>query len=324
MASYITLAEYSQYLEKDGKLLESGIVDTLRKESMLLDKMMFPSLNSLKAKNNRIKTLPTLQNRKLNATYTHSVGSIEPLEEDAYLFGGRVQFDHQLEGGDGLITDPAAWNVKMHSDALAYGWNDAVINNTPADNADSVIGLRYRFWNDDFSAQAVSAGGADISADSAGLAAAFNTVFDAIADGIYRCREHTCDALIMNSTMKLRLESGLRQTGLYATTKDSFGRTVTTWGEGGPMLLDIGLKADQSTKIMPDTEGSTGIVGASTLSSIFCVKFGLEYLTGWQKKAMDVFKWQLGVLKYVEIDWAAGIFVTDPRSMSWVRNIQAV
>ena len=323
MASYVTLAEYSQFLEKDGKLLESGIVDTLRKESMLLDKMQFPSINSLKAKNNRIKTLPTLQNRKLNAPYTHSVGSIEPLEENAYLFGGRVQFDHQLEGGDGLITDPAAWNVKMYTDALAYNWNDAVINNTPAANADSIVGLRYRFLQDDFSGQVVNATGADISPDSAALAAAFNTVFDAIAEGIYACREHTCDLLVTNKTMKLRMESGLRQLGLFTTTKDSFGRTVTTWGEGGPMIVDIGTKADQSTLIMPNTEGSTGIVGGGTLSSVMCLKLGMEYLTGFQKKAMDVFKWQLGVLKYVEMDWAAGIFLTDPRSMSWVRNIQA-
>jgi len=323
MSSYITLSEYSQFLEKDGKMLSSGIVDTLRKESMLLDTMQFPTLNTLKAKNQRILSLPTLQNRKLNAAYSHSVGKLEPLEESAYLFGGRVQYDHQLENGDGLISDPAAWQVKMYADSLAYGWNDAIINNNAALNADSLTGLRYRLAND-ISGQNISAGGADISPDSAGLAAAFNTTFDAIQEGIYACREHMCDIMVMNSTTKLRLESGLRQTGLYATVKDSFGRTITTWGEGGPMIMDIGLKADQSTMIMPNTESATGVVGGGTLSSIFCVKLGQEYLTGWQKSALDTFEWQLGVLKYVEMDWAAGIFITDPRSVSWIRNIQAV
>lgn len=323
MASYITLAEYSQFLERDGKLLSSGIVDTLRRESFLLEKMAFPTLNTLKAKNNRVKTLPTLQNRKLNASYTHSVGQIEPLEENAYLYGGRVDFDHQLENGDGLISDPAMWNVKMYAQSLAYGWNNDVINNTPAANADGVVGLRYRFARD-FSGQIVDAGGADISPDSAGLAAAFNTVFDGVQSIIYKCREHMCDLLLTNDTVKLRLESGLRQTGMYATTKDAFGRTITTWGEGGPMIVDMGTLADQSTKVMPDTEGATGIVGGGTKSSIIAVKLGEEYLTGWQKAAMQNFEWQTGVLKHVEMDWAAGIFLTDPRSIAWLYDIQAI
>ena len=58
-----------------------------------------------------------LQNRNLNEGYVHSSGQIEPVEENLYLFGGRVDFDHQLEGGDDLITDPAAWNVKMYAHA---------------------------------------------------------------------------------------------------------------------------------------------------------------------------------------------------------------
>lgn len=323
MASYLTLAEYSQFLMTDGKLVSSGIVDILRKESFLLEKMQFPTLNALKAKNSRIKTLPTLQNRKLNASYTHSVGQIEPLEENAFLYGGRVDFDHQLEGGDGLITDPAAWNIKMYAESMAYGWNDDVINNTPGADPDAVTGLRYRFAND-FTGQIVDAGGADISPDSAGLAAAFNTVFDAIQSGIYKCREHMCDLILTNDTMKLRIESGLRQLALYATTQDSFGRTITTWGEGGPMIVDMGTLADQSTKVMPDTEGATGVVGGGTKTSVMLVKLGQEYLTGWQKGPMQNFEWQTGVLKHVEMDWATGIFVTDPRSIAWVYNIQAI
>jgi len=64
-------------------------------------------------------------------------------------------------------------------------------------------------------------------------------------------------------------------------------------------------------------------VGGGAKSSLMFVKFGKDYLTGWQKKGMDVFKWQLGVLKYVEMDWAAGVFFTDPRSVAWVYNVTA-
>lgn len=325
MASYITLAEYSQFLEKDGKMLSSGIVDILRKESFLLDKMQFPSINSLKAKGLRIKSLPTLQNRNLNESYTHSVGEIEPLEENAYLFGGKVSFDHRLTGKPDLISDPAAWNVKMYATSLAYGWNNDAINNTPSANVKSVVGLRYRIARD-FSSQIVDGGAVDISSDAATLSANFNTLFDKVQQAIYACRDHTCDAILTSDTVKLRIESGLRQLGLFTTTKDSFGRTIATWGEGGPMILDMGYKADQTTKIFADDEGATGLQsGVAGKSSLMCVKFGPEYLTGFQDDGgMKTFEWQTGVLKNVEMDWAAGIFITDPRSVSWLYNIQAL
>jgi hypothetical protein len=325
MASYLTLAEYSQFLEKDGKMISSGVVDILRKESFLLEKMKFHTINSLKAKSLRIKTLPTLQNRNLNASYTHSVGEIEPIEENLYLFGGRVDFDHQLEGSDDLISDPAAWNVKMYSKALAYGWNNDVINNTPSANTKSVVGLRYRLLND-FSGQIVAGGGVDVSSDAATLSANFNTLFDAMASALYKCEDHTCDLILTSDTVKLRIESGLRQLGLFTTIKDAFGRTVTTWGEGGPAIVDMGYKADQTTKVMADDEGTTGLpTGSAGKSSMMFVKLGDEYLTGVQRKSgLQSFEWQTGVLKHVELDWAAGLFITSPRSVSWLVNIQAL
>lgn len=325
MANYLTLAEYSQFLEKDGKMLSSGVVDILRKESFLLEKMKFPSINSLKAKSLRIKELPTLQNRNLNEGYTHSVGKIEPVEENAYLFGGRVDFDHRLTGKPDLIQDPAAWNVKMYAKALAYGWNNDAINNTPGANAKSIVGLRYRLLND-FSGQIVAGGGVDISSDASTLSANFNTLFDLVSQAIYKCEEHTCDLILTSDTVKLRLESGLRQLGLFTTTKDSFGRTVATWGEGGPMIVDMGYKADQTTKIFADDEGTTGLpTGSAGKSSMMFAKLGDEYLTGFQDDGgLKSFEWQTGVLKHVELDWAAGIFITNPRSVSWLTNIQAL
>ncbi|MBI5942876.1 MAG: hypothetical protein HY864_00790 [Chloroflexi bacterium] len=325
MASYITLAEYSQFLEKDGKMLSSGIVDILRKESFLLDKMQFPSINSLKAKGLRIKSLPTLQNRNLNEGYTHSVGEIEPLEENAYLFGGKVSFDHRLTGKPDLISDPAAWNVKMYATSLAYGWNSDVINNTPSANTKSVVGLRYRMARD-FSGQIFDGGAVDISPDATTLSANFNSFFDLVQKALYACRDHTCDAILTSDTIKLRMESGLRQLGLYTTTTDSFGRTISTWGQGGPAIIDMGLKADQTTKIFADDEGATGLqTGSAGKSSLMFVKFGPEHVTGFQDDGgMKTFEWQTGVLKNVEMDWAAGLFITDPRSISWLYNVQAL
>ena len=320
-----TLADYSQLALHNKDYLKAGVIDTLRKESYLLDMMPFPNTGTLGAKGLRIKSLPTLQNRKVNDAYIHSVGAVEPIEEQGYLFGGKVQTDRVYKDASGglIVKDYEAWQVELYLKALSYGWNDDMINNLPAAKPDSVVGLRYRLAQD-FSGQIIDALAPDVSPDSAGLTAAFNTLFDAVQALIHKCDEHTCDVLLMNDTLKLRIESGLRQLGLWTTTKDSFGRTVATWGEGGPKIVDLGMKADQVTKIFPDTEGATGIVGGGAKTRIMALKFGEDYLTGWQLNPLQTYKWQQGVIHYTEIDWYAGLFITSPRSASWLYNIIAL
>ena len=54
------------------------------------------------------------------------------------------------------------------------------------------------------------------------------------------------------------------------------------------------------------------------------VKLGDEYFTGTQRKSgLQSFEWQTGVLKHVELDWAAGIFITSPRSVSGLQHSEA-
>lgn len=323
-ATAFTLADYAATAEAQEDFLTAGVMDTLRKESFLLDTMPFPDQGTLKASGLRIKTLPTIQNRKVNGTYSHSVGTTEPLEEEGYLFGGKIQMDRiYKEAKSSLIADPEAFQVEMYLKALAYQWNYDFFNNLPGANPDSIVGMRYRFTRD-FSAQIVNGGGVDVSPDASTLSANFNTLYDAIQSTIYKCEDHTCDMLAMNDTLKLRVTSGLRQLGLFATTTDSFGRVVETWGPGGPMLVDMGTKGDQSTKIFTDTEGATGIIGGGTLTSVMAMKFGPELVTGWQLNPMKTWKYNTGPINYVEMDWYAGLFISNPRSCAWLYNIQAI
>lgn len=323
-ATAFTLADYAAGAEESGDFLTAGVMDTLRKESFLLDMLPFPNQGALKAKGLRIKSLPTIQNRKVNNSYSHSVGTTEPLEEDGYLFGGKVQMDHiYKDAKGGIITDPEAFQTELYLKALAYQFNYDFFNNLPGTNPDSIVGLRYRFPRD-FSAQIINGGGVDISPDATTLSANFNTLYDALQSAIYACEGHTCDMLAMNSTTLLRVSSGLRQLGLLSTAQDSFGRNFTTWGVGGPMLVDMGNKGDQTTKIFTDTEGATGIIGGGTLTSIMALKFGPEYLTGWQLKPMQTWKYNVGPINYVEMDWYAGLFISNPRSLAWLYNIQAI
>lgn len=327
MADFITLAEYSQLLEKDGDLLTSGIVDTLMEDGgMFFEKLPIKTVGKLKAKGHRILDLPTSQNRSLNESYTHSVGHSEPLEETVFMYGGKVSLDYLLDGGDDdLIEDPEAFQLRLHTKAQTFSLKDDLINNTPSAKPKGLVGLRYRLVNDLPSAQRINCGGLDISDDSAGTSD--SAFVQKLRRAIYALPDHTADLLLMNDTLLLAIRRILDNLNLLKSTEDSFGREVLRWGDSGPFLVDMGLMADQTTKIITDEEDATGVAkdagGTTTKTSLFGVRFGEEYLTGWEKSGMQTFRWQTGVLKYVEFDWPVGLFITNPRSVTQLYNIQA-
>lgn len=321
----LTLADMMNLAETRKDYITAGVIDTLRHESDVMAMLSFKSLGTLRASGRRVRSLPTAQNRQVNGTYAHSSGSVEVLEEDGYIYGGEIHTDRiYKDAAPGMMTgDPEAQNIDWYATSIAYSFNDDLINNTPSAKPEAIRGLRYRL-RQDFSGQIIDAGGLDISPDAASLTTNFNKFYDAVQSAIYACDKHTCDALLMNDTTKLRAVSGLRQLGLFSTTVDQVGKTVETWGPGGPMLLDMGTKQDQTTKIMPDTEGATGLLGGGTLTSIIPVKFGETYLEGWQLNEIQTYNWQQGVAIYDQIDWYAGIFITHQRFASWLINIQSL
>jgi hypothetical protein len=318
------LAEYSQLAKRSGAPLKAGVIDTLRKESSVLELLSFPSIGALKAKTLRIKSLPTVQNRKINDAYTHSTGQFEEIDEQGFAFGGKVQMDRVYDAAKGeLIKDPQAAQVELYNKALAYKFQDDFFNAEPGVSPDTIAGMRFRIARD-FSGQIVDAGGVDVSPDTAAPTTAWLTLYDKMDALKYKMDGHTCDAFFMSETTLLQVRSGLRRMQMLDHSKDMFGREVDRWGPNGPMLLDAGVKADQITKIMPDTEGATGIVGGGVLSSMIAVKFGEDYLTGWQLDPLQTWKYQLGVIKYFEMDWYVGLAITNPRSVGWLYNITAL
>jgi hypothetical protein len=323
MADAVTLADISAVAKSEGNFLKAGIIDTLRKDSWIMELLPFVPHDALKAQGLRIKTLPTVQNRRVNAVYEHKVGEVEPLEETGYLFGGSTLIDRLYDKiSPSLVTgDYASFQVEQFTKALSYQYNYDFFFNTPAANPDSIVGLWYRLQND-FSAQKINGASVDISDDSATLAASGNAFLDKLDALLYACEGHTADALFMNNTTYLRVRSLLRQLGYLDTTKDSFDRAIDMYQ--GARLIDIGYKGDQTTRIIGDAETTTGLNTGGTLTSIYACKFGQEYLTGWQIEEPQVIQHPKTALqREVVIDWYSGLFITNPRSIARLYAVQA-
>jgi len=307
--------------------LKKAVVDVYRRESMIMDRLTFESANKLAIEIIRTKTLPTVSWRKIGGTFSESKATFEPIQERVFMAGGYIDVDKALVKADSIINQRA-----VQSDAfvtsLAYEFNDKLINGNPESNVDAPTGLWYRLVKDFDAAQTILGGGLDISPDATGLSANFDIYLDRIAELVHAVDGHKADLLVMNSTLYLRTVSALRQKGLFATTQDSYGRTVATWGPGGPEIIDLGVKADQATNII----GNVELVDGSALTgnyatSVYAAKLGMDkYLCGFQEYDMDVADIGLlesGVAFRTVVDWPMGIYMVNPRSVARLVGIIA-
>ena len=92
----------------------------------------------------------------------------------------------------------------------------------------------------------------------------------------------------------------------------------------GCQLIDIGVKADQTTEIITSTE-TLEAAGAAESTSIYAVKFGIgDMLWGIQEYPMDVE--DKGLLEAspvyrTEVDWPLGLANADPRALGRLYGI---
>jgi len=320
-----TLADFSRLATQP---LKKAVIDIFRRESFMLDTLAFETPGTLNIEMLRTKSLPTITAREIGEAYTESKGITENLQERVSFLGGYIDVPKEYIKAKNQVVNQRALQTEMFVTSMAYKFNDMFINGNPETNLKEMTGIHYRLINDLDAAQSIDAGGADLSHGTpADLLAAQIKIVDLLEELIHTVDGHKADVLLMNSTTYLRLLSALRARGYWATTKDSFGRSLPTFGEGGPKIVDIGVKKDQSTLIMPNTElaNGTAITGA-TFTSIYALKLGDPFLKGWQfdsVNAEDIGLLENGVSYRSIIDWGCGIYFYNPRSMARIYNIQA-
>ena len=307
--------------------LKKGIYDVFRKESFIMDKLPWETTGNLSVEYLRNKTLPTITARNIGEGMTASKGVLEPMEEQVCILSAYIDIPKEYVEAKNTVQDIRAVQTKMFSQALAYKFNDMFINGNPVTNAKEMVGIRHRVINDLAAGQSVDGNGLDISSDTS-TTNWYNLLVDRVEELMSLFVDGKPDALLMNRTTKLRLESALRQAGTLDTTKDNYERKQVTWGVGGPAIIDIGLKGDQSTSIILNTELNDGTaVTGGTETSIYAVKFGDEFLKGFQRK--DVEAEDVGLLEdqityRSYIDWNPGIMLVSPRSVARIYGIQAI
>lgn len=327
----VTLQDYAL----SPKELTAGFAKVLQDESPFMDSLPFENVGTLAVKVLREGPLTSMATswRKIGAAPT-SVKVPPPTmaEEQAYAITNYIEIDKALlRDSSQKLYNPLTYQSQMIARSIAREFNDAIINNTPATSADKPVGIWWRVQNDLPSTQRITAdpagnsAGLDISPDAGSLASTMQSLLDKLDQLIYAVDGHKADVLLMNQETKLRLWSILRQANVLNITKDRYGIEQADYK--GAKFIDMGWKYDDTTRIIGNVETLTGAaLTGGTGTSIYAVRYGPTYTTGWQEYAMEVTPPVLiddQVTYRSAVDWVVGLAVSGPRSIARLYGVIA-
>src|SRR5947209_4049131 len=121
----VTIADLRK-LEKSP--LTKGVMDIFLMEHELSQFVPVKGVNTMKARVVRQASLPSPGWRQLGKPFIESKGSMDFAEETVYAVGGYIDSDKSIEKDANVIKSPRQANVEMFSKALAYVFNDVLIN----------------------------------------------------------------------------------------------------------------------------------------------------------------------------------------------------
>jgi len=311
------LAELSK-IENDP--LRKSVIDGLLLESNLLEVIPWETIGKLATTVVRYKDLPSYGYRKINEAFAESTGHFEQKVENVSLGGLDIDTDIAIARAQNTIADARAIQQAMALKSAAYHFNWKFISGNPNSDPEEFKGLRLRV--DDINDEGFTDQKIVCNSTSVGILNSATTIHAFLNDVdklIYAIDGHNPDFLLMNRKMLLALRASLRQEKLLNNSQDMFGRVIDMYGS--TRLIDIGVRADQTTEIILNTETAAGAAsGGTECTSIYAVKFGVGNLFwGIQEYPMevrDIGELPTAPVYRTRVDWPHGLAGVTPRCMA--------
>lgn len=312
MANEFTLLDYELTADPPTR----AVVRTWREASPIMDMLKFKTSDNLEEAGLRFNNLPTVPWRKIGEAFSQLKVSPDPWKERLHFLGAKIDVPYEYVKAKSLVDLRAAQSEAIMK-GTAFAFNQAFFVNAPTDDEDALVGIWYRIINDLGSAQYFDAN-LDVSFDTT-VTSWQNKMFDIVDDLLSRVDGNPADKnLFMGKTLYRRFQSACRTSNLLATTKDQLGRQFLTYGEGGPKIIEAGYRVDQTTQILKDDESGTALSGG-TDSSMYCVRFGDQYVNGWCQEmpnAEDVGLTEDRTNYRTVVRGSTGLYYVNKRSMA--------
>jgi len=257
----LTLAEASK-LSND--LLMQGVVETIVKESPVLQKLPFVEIVGNGLTYNRENTLPNIDFYDVGDTWAESTPTFTQVTANLKIMGGDADVDNFLKATRNNIQDLEAAVVELKAKALQQKFEDVFIYGDSSVNAKQFDGLRKIINTGAAGPQVIAMGATGATLTLAKL----DELIDAVKGG-------KPDMLLMSRRSRRKINALVRTAGgMIQTEQDRWGNFVQIW-DGVPIgvndwILDTHVL---SSSVETATTGGTN-------STIYAIQLGEGALCG--------------------------------------------
>ncbi len=263
----ITLTEAAKLSTTD---LQKGVLETFVQTSPVLDRIPMLEIEGNAYAYNSEATLPGVEFRAVNGSYSESTGTVNQKSETLAILGGDADVDRFIQQTRSNLNDQRATQTAMKVKAISYKFQDTFINGDSSTDANSFDGLKKRLTGN----QVIDAApnGLNVVGSSNADIHTFLDKLDELLAAVPGING-TNGAIYANAKIIRKIASALRHVSLDAVLmEDIAGKRTIQWN--GIPILDLGATAAASpVDILPltETQGT-----ANNASSIYAVKFGAD------------------------------------------------
>ena len=305
------------------------VVDTFRRSSLLLDKLVFDNAispgtggSTLTYGYIQLKTPSTAAVRQINSEYTAGEAKREEKTTKAVVMGGKFQIDRVLIGTAGAV-DELAFQTEQKVKATANYFNNLVINGNKASSGTGVLNTFDGLDKLLTGTETEITSAVDVSTEAL-MNANYNALLDEV-DGFLSALDGKPSMLLMNNKMLSKMRSAARRAGYYSKTRDEFGRQVETYND--IPMYDMGkyYNGTNTVDIIPETAASTSAEGKT---DIYAVTIGLDGFHGVSPTGSKVINSYMpdlskpGAVKDGEVELVAGVALKNTNKAGVLRGIK--
>ena len=309
--------------------VDQKVVDTFRRSSLLLDKLVFDNAispgtggSTLTYGYIQLKTPSTAAVRQINSEYTAGEAKREEKTTKAVVMGGKFQIDRVLIGTAGAV-DELAFQTEQKVKATANYFNNLVINGNKASSGTGVLNTFDGLDKLLTGTETEITSAVDVSTEAL-MNANYNALLDEV-DGFLSTLDGKPSMLLMNNKMLSKMRSAARRAGYYSKTRDEFGRQVETYND--IPMYDMGkyYNGTNTVDIIPETAASTSAEGKT---DIYAVTIGLDGFHGVSPTGSKVINSYMpdltkpGAVKDGEVELVAGVALKNTNKAGVLRGIK--
>ena len=309
--------------------VDQKVVDTFRRSSLLLDKLVFDNAispgtggSTLTYGYIQLKTPSTAAVRQINSEYTAGEAKREEKTTKAVVMGGKFQIDRVLIGTAGAV-DELAFQTEQKVKATANYFNNLVINGNKSNSGTGVLNTFDGLDKLLTGTETEITSAVDVSTEAL-MNANYNALLDEV-DGFLSTLDGKPSMLLMNNKMLSKMRSAARRAGYYSKTRDEFGRQVETYND--IPMYDMGkyYNGTNTVDIIPETAATQSAEGKT---DIYAITIGLDGFHGVSPTGSKVINSYMpdlskpGDVKDGEVELVAGVALKNTNKAGVLRGIK--